>query len=78
VVGLTINPDRLSDLRRVRTERMGTISMGYADLEHIRRELEYAFQLFEKRRDWPLVDVTTKSIEEAAAEIVVLLGRSKP
>ena len=77
VVGLTINPDRLSDLRRVRTERMGTFSMGYADLEHIRRELEYAFQLFEKRRDWPLVDVTTKSIEEAAAEIVVLLGRSK-
>jgi regulator of PEP synthase PpsR (kinase-PPPase family) len=77
VVGLTINPDRLSDLRRVRTERMGTISLGYADLEHIRRELEYAFQLFEKRRDWPLVDVTTKSIEEAAAEIVVLLGRSK-
>lgn len=78
VVGLTINPDRLSDLRRVRAERMGTFSKGYADLEHIRKELDYAFRLFEKRRDWPLVDVTTKSIEEAAAEIVVLLGRSAP
>jgi regulator of PEP synthase PpsR (kinase-PPPase family) len=78
VVGLIINPDRLSDLRRVRAERMGTFSRGYADLEHIHQELDYAFRLFEKRRDWPLVDVTTKSIEEAAAEIVVLLGRSKP
>jgi len=38
--------------------------------------LDYAFWLFERRRDWPLVDVTTKSIEEAAAEVVVLLGRS--
>lgn len=78
VVGLLINPDRLSDLRRVRAERMGTFSKGYADLEHIHQELDYAFRLFERRQDWPLVDVTTKSIEEAAAEIVVLLGRSKP
>ena len=78
VVGLTINPDRLSGLRRVRAERMGTFSKGYADLEHIHHELDYAFRLFEKRKDWPLVDVTTKSIEEAAAEIVVLLGRSQP
>jgi regulator of PEP synthase PpsR (kinase-PPPase family) len=77
VVGLTVNPDRLSDLRRVRVERMGTYGKGYADLDHIRQELDYAFRLFEKRRDWPLVDVTTKSIEEAAAEIVVLLSRSK-
>jgi regulator of PEP synthase PpsR (kinase-PPPase family) len=77
VVGLVINPDRLSDLRRVRAERMGTFSKGYADLEHIHQELDYAYRLFDRRRDWPLVDVTTKSIEEAAAEIVVLLGRSQ-
>ncbi len=78
VVGLVINPDRLSDLRRVRAERMGTFSKGYADLNHIHQELDYAYRLFDRRRDWPLVDVTTKSIEEAAAEIVVLLGRSQP
>lgn len=78
VIGLIINPERLSDLRRVRAQRMGTFSRGYADLDHIHQELDYAFRLFEKRRDWPLVDVTTKSIEEAAAEIVVLLGKSQP
>jgi regulator of PEP synthase PpsR (kinase-PPPase family) len=36
----------------------------------------YSYNIFEKRRDWPLVDVTVKPIEEAAAEIVSLLGRS--
>jgi regulator of PEP synthase PpsR (kinase-PPPase family) len=39
--------------------------------------MEYAFQIFERRKDWPLVDVTTKSIEEAATEVVALLGRFK-
>lgn len=76
VVGLVVNPERLSGLRKVRAERMGTFSQGYADLDHIHKEMDYAFRIFEKRRDWPLVDVTTKSIEEAAAEVVVLLGRS--
>lgn len=76
VVGLTINPERLSGLRKARAQRMGTYSKDYAELEHIHLEMDYAFRLFERRRDWPLVDVTTKSIEEAAAEVVVLLGRS--
>jgi regulator of PEP synthase PpsR (kinase-PPPase family) len=76
VVGLIVNPERLSELRKVRAQRMGTFSRDYAELEHIHQEMDYAFRLFERRRDWPLVDVTTKSIEEAAAEVVVLLGRS--
>jgi regulator of PEP synthase PpsR (kinase-PPPase family) len=38
--------------------------------------VDYAFKIYEQRRDWPLVDVTTKSIEEAAAEVVALLGIS--
>jgi regulator of PEP synthase PpsR (kinase-PPPase family) len=55
---------------------LGTTPRGYADLEYVRQETVYAYQLFERRRDWPLVDVTTKSIEEAAAEVVALLGHS--
>ena len=76
IVGLIVRSERLSDLRKVRAERMGTYSKGYADLEHIHQEMDYAFRIFELRRDWPLVDVTTKSIEEAAEEIVTLLGKS--
>ena len=76
VVGLIVNPERLSELRKVRAERMGTFSQDYADLDHIHQEMDYAFQLFERRRDWSLVDVTTKSIEHSAAEMGVLLDRS--
>jgi regulator of PEP synthase PpsR (kinase-PPPase family) len=53
---------------------MGINPLGYADLEHIRQEVTYAYQIFERRRDWPLVDVTSKPIEEAAAEVLTLIG----
>jgi hypothetical protein len=82
VVCLIINPARLSDLRKARVSHMKTTPLGYADLEHIRKELTYAYEIFERRPDWPLVDVTTKPIEETAAEVVTLLGHpsehSKP
>jgi regulator of PEP synthase PpsR (kinase-PPPase family) len=72
VVGLIANPERLAALRQVRARRMGH-HRGYADLEYVRKEMEWAFELFGKRRDWPLVDVTVKPIEESAAEVVSLL-----
>lgn len=75
VVGLIVRPERLAELRRTRISRMGSIATGYADLDHVRQEVTYAYELFERRRDWPLVDVTTKPIEEAAAEVVSLVGR---
>lgn len=74
-VGLVIKPERLLALRQARVEQLGTGSLGYADLEYIRKEMVYAYEVFERRRDWPLVDVTTKPIEESAAEVVALLGR---
>jgi regulator of PEP synthase PpsR (kinase-PPPase family) len=76
VVGLVVRPERLSELRRVRAEHIGTRSLGYADLDYVRQEMTYAYQVFERRKDWPLVDVTAKSIEEAAAEVVTLIGGS--
>jgi hypothetical protein len=54
---------------------MGVSPTGYADLDHIKQEVAYAYELFERRRDWPLVDVTTKPIEETAAEVVALVGK---
>lgn len=75
-VGLVIRPERLAELRMARLDALGTKPWGYADLEHVRKEIAYAYQIFERRRDWPLVDVTAKPIEEAAAEIVMLLGKS--
>jgi regulator of PEP synthase PpsR (kinase-PPPase family) len=74
VVGLVLKPERLVELRHVRAARMGIPALGYADLEHIRQEVTYAYQIYERRRDWPLVDVTSKPIEEAAAEVLALIG----
>jgi regulator of PEP synthase PpsR (kinase-PPPase family) len=76
VVGLVVHPERLAGLRKARVEHMGITGIGYADLEHVREEVKYAYEIFERRRDWPLVDVTTKPIEESAAEVVALLGHS--
>ncbi|MCS6907984.1 MAG: pyruvate, water dikinase regulatory protein [Anaerolineales bacterium] len=76
VVGLTIRPERLAELRRSRVERLGTLPAGYADLSYIQQELAYAYEIFDRRRDWPLVDVSVKPIEETASEVLSLLGKS--
>jgi regulator of PEP synthase PpsR (kinase-PPPase family) len=75
VAMLTVQPERLAALREARVERLGTSRQGYADVEHVRNEVTYAFELLDRRPDWPVVDMTAKSIEEAATEIVNLLGR---
>lgn len=77
VIGLVIQPERLALLRKVRVERMGSRVERYADIEHIRAELAFAYTLFDKHRDWPIVDVTAKPIEETAAEVVSLISSGK-
>jgi regulator of PEP synthase PpsR (kinase-PPPase family) len=76
VAALVVRPERLVELRKARVEHIGTVSAGYADLDFVRQEMAYAYQIFERRKDWPLVDVTVKPIEETASEIVTLLGKS--
>jgi regulator of PEP synthase PpsR (kinase-PPPase family) len=84
VVGLIVRPERLVEfgttvpLRKARIERMGTRAFGYADPEHVRKELAFAYEVFGRRPDWPLVDVTSKPIEETAAEVVALLAHTLP
>jgi regulator of PEP synthase PpsR (kinase-PPPase family) len=74
VVGLTIKPERLLELRRARLHQMETPpKFPYADPRQIWAELEYARDQF-NRAGWPMVDVTDKSIEEVAVEILALTG----
>lgn len=75
VIALTINPERLASLRQVRAERLGTKQMGYADIETVRRDVAYAYELYDRRRDWPILDMTAKPIEEAASEIMSIVRR---
>jgi len=75
VIALIIDPERLASLRQVRAERLGTRQAGYADIETIRQEVVRAYQIYDQHRGWPLLDVTAKPIEEAAAEIITIVRR---
>ena len=74
VAGLTIRAERLLELRRARLHQMETPpKFPYADPRQIWAELDYARDQF-SQAGWPVVDVTDKSIEEAASEVLVLTG----
>ena len=70
VVGLTTEPRRLIDLRKNRItsikEKEGT---EYTNLDKITKEVEEAKKTF-KKYNWPMIDVTRKSVEETAASVI--------
>jgi regulator of PEP synthase PpsR (kinase-PPPase family) len=75
IVNLTVEPERLVLLRKARANRMGKgLSLNYASLKQVQRELDWA-ELLLRRHRWATVNVTNKSIEECAAEIITLQRR---
>ena len=44
-------------------------SSSYTNFEKIKSELELAKNIF-KKYNWPIIDVTRKSVEETAASII--------
>lgn len=75
VCGLTINPARLVEFRKVRYDHLGGAAGDYADPEYVRREVDYALNIFRGQHGWPIVEVTDKPIEEISSEILALVGR---
>jgi len=70
VVGLTTEPNRLLDLRKNRMSSLReTEPIDYTNLEMISKEVEGAKKTF-KKYNWPVIDVTRKSVEETAASII--------
>ncbi len=75
VIALTVASQRLMLLRKARASRMGSSMYGnYATREYVQRDLDWAEVLLRHER-WATVDVTNKSIEECAAEIIALQSR---
>lgn len=71
IVGLTIDPNSLTRIRKKRLEKFGQDPGGeYANMGHIQAEIQYATQIFKQNRRWPVFDVTDRALEETAAEIV--------
>lgn len=81
VFALTIDPEALQSIRRSRLRAMGMARMNYDDMDYILAELEFAEQLYRSHRDWPVIDVTNKAVEETAAVILGILddrGLTRP
>ena len=73
VIGLVCDPTRLSDVRRNRIKSMHEDRPGdYTNEKKILSELESSKKLF-KEFNWPVIDVTRKSVEETAASIIKIL-----
>jgi len=77
VVGLTVSPDRLVQIRRNRLDGLNADhASAYVDHESVRDETVKARRAFE-RRGWPTIDVSRRSVEETAAAIVNLLSEKR-
>jgi hypothetical protein len=73
VVGLTASADRISQIRQHRLMGIsGGRDTSYADRQAIAAELVHAREIC-TARNWPMIDVTRRSIEETAAAIINLL-----
>ena len=70
IVGLITEAERLFDIRKNRLyslkEREST---EYTNLDRIKEEVENSKKIF-KKTQWPIIDVTRKSVEETAASII--------
>ncbi len=77
VIGLTVSPDRLVQIRRNRIDNLNASqSSNYTDQDAVRDETIKARRAFE-RRGWPTIDVTRRSVEETAAAITNLLSEHR-
>ena len=73
IIGLICDPVRLSDVRRNRIQHMHEDRPSeYINEKKIITELENSKKLF-KKYNWPIIDVTRKSVEETAASIIKIL-----
>src|SRR3989475_7159969 len=72
VVALRMDPVRLRHIREQRLKSFREDArQAYTDAQTVQREVAYSDEIF-KRATWPVVDMTLKSLEEVATEVVSL------
>ena len=77
IVGLTINPEKLIQIRQNRLLMLGQeLETDYIDLDKVKSEIAESRKLFAKLT-CPVIDVTKKSVEETAAKIIQLYQEKK-
>jgi regulator of PEP synthase PpsR (kinase-PPPase family) len=78
VVGLTASPERIVQIRQNRLLglRAEHDADEYVDKQAVAAEIASARKLYSKH-NWPIIDVTRRSIEETAAEVIALLAERR-
>ena len=77
IIGLVADPERLADIRRNRVAIMRDHKLKeYTDLDYIKKEMDDSRNLF-KKNNWPMIDVTRRSVEETAASILKIIEIKK-
>lgn len=75
VIGLSVGPDKLHDIRTARLKTIGLkADANYASFERILVELEYAETVF-KKVGCPVIDVTNQAVEETAVRVLEIINR---
>jgi regulator of PEP synthase PpsR (kinase-PPPase family) len=73
---LVADPERLSDIRRNRVAIMKDQNLKeYTDLNLLKKKLKT--QKIFKKNNWPIIDVTRRSVEETAASILKIIEIKK-
>ena len=76
IVGLTIDAERLSEIRQVRARLMRLSKGSYSELVEIYEELEQAASVH-RQLGCPVVDVSELSIEETAQRVLRMVERRR-
>ena len=78
VIGLTTDPARLVQVRRNRMRMIaeGQDKTDYLDLDAVREEVSLA-RKYCRQHNWPIIDVTRRSIEETAATVMTLYAKHR-
>lgn len=75
IFGLIVSPDHLLSRRSSRLKKLGRPETeDYGQIDHIQKELEHAQKMFAQIPNITIVDVTEKSIEEVASEVIHTLN----
>lgn len=77
LIGLTIRPSLLNEIRRERLKSLGlTSDADYASMERILKELEYAESVMRKA-GCSVIDVSNKAVEETASRVLEIYYRGE-
>jgi regulator of PEP synthase PpsR (kinase-PPPase family) len=76
IVGLTIDAQRLAEIRELRVKSMGAPRKRYADLNAVYEELDAAAAVH-RQLGCPVIDVSELSVEETAMRIIRLVDERR-